>query len=213
LLVDGAQTGGHIAIDVRELGADFYAVSGQKWLLGPAGTGALYIAREHARKIDPLFTTHEIADSRAPVAENAGIPNAMTRFRMTSQSPALIAGMIAAARELQAIGFDAIEAHNNELASRLRAGLLALPGCALTGPREGPTACGLVAVTIEGWEPRQVVEALWERWRISARAVAHPPAVRFSCHVFNTATEIDKALAAIATLVKEGPPTVEATRH
>ncbi|MPZ50336.1 MAG: aminotransferase class V-fold PLP-dependent enzyme [Dehalococcoidia bacterium] len=212
VLVDGAQTGGQIAIDVREIGADFYAVSGQKWLLGPIGTGALYVAREHARAIEPLFTTHTISDGRVQVAENAGPSSPMQRFRVTAQSPALLAGLIEAARTMQAIDMDVVEARANELASRLRAGLLALPGCALSGPREGPTSCGLVAVTVQGWEPRQVVEALWERWRIAARAVAFPPAVRFSCHVFNTEAEIDKAVGALALLVKDGPPeSVEAS--
>jgi L-cysteine/cystine lyase len=206
LLVDGAQTGGQVAIDVRELGADFYAVSGQKWLLGPQGTGALYMAREHQRQIEPLFSTHAIADGRVQLAETAGPPNPMTRFKMTTQGPALTAGLIEAISQLQAIGWEAVESRAGELASRLRAGVLALPGCSLTGPREGPTTCGLVALTVEGWEPRLLVEALWERWRIAARAVAHPAAVRFSCHVFNTEAEVDKALAALATLVREGPP-------
>ena len=46
LLVDGAQGAGAIPVDVGELGADFYTVSAQKWLLGPASTGALYVARD-----------------------------------------------------------------------------------------------------------------------------------------------------------------------
>jgi selenocysteine lyase/cysteine desulfurase len=164
------------------------------------------MAKEHQRRIEPPFTTHAIADGRLQQAENAGPPNPMTRFKMTSQSPALTAGLIEAVSQLQAIGLDAVEARANELASRLRAGVLSLAGAALTGPREGPTACGLVALTLEGWEPRQAVEALWERWRIAARAVAHPPAVRFSCHVFNTEAEVDRALASLATLLREGPP-------
>ena len=65
VLIDGAQTGGTIDLDVHKLGIDFYAISGQKWLLGPNATGALYVNRNHFRTIDPLFQTHAIADKRA----------------------------------------------------------------------------------------------------------------------------------------------------
>ena len=45
MLIDGAQTAGHITLDMRELDCDFYAIPGQKWLLGPDGVGALYIRK------------------------------------------------------------------------------------------------------------------------------------------------------------------------
>src|SRR5690606_35345575 len=45
VVVDGAQSAGHILVDVRSIGCDFYALPGQKWLLGPEGTGALYVRK------------------------------------------------------------------------------------------------------------------------------------------------------------------------
>ena len=53
LLLDGAQTAGHVPLDVRALGCDFYAISGQKWLLGPSGTGALYIREPLIPVVEP----------------------------------------------------------------------------------------------------------------------------------------------------------------
>src|SRR5690625_4934595 len=55
LLVDGAQGPGQIAVDVKSLGCHFYACAGQKWMLGPDGTGALYVAGE---ALDLLTPTH-----------------------------------------------------------------------------------------------------------------------------------------------------------
>jgi selenocysteine lyase/cysteine desulfurase len=205
LLVDGAQGAGQMAVDVHALGVDFYAISGQKWLLGPQGTGALYLAREHARTINPLFTTHTLADDQAALPE-AVVLHPLQRFRVASQNTALLAGFGEAVRLMQSLGFDAVEERANELADRLRAGLAVTAGCTLTGPRSGSAACALAAVSLDGWEPRSVVEALWERWRIAARAVVFPPAVRFSTHVFNTEAEIDATLEAIRTLANEGPP-------
>jgi selenocysteine lyase/cysteine desulfurase len=214
VVVDGAQTGGQLALDVREIGADFYSISGQKWALGPQGTGALWVAPEHNRTFEPIFNTHDLADRRGgPALEGAGPPNPLQRFRLTSNSTALIAGFGEAARLLTSVGMEAIEERASELADRLRVGVAALSGARVTGPLEGGTTCGLAAVALEGWEPRQVVESLWDRWRISIRAVNNPPAVRFSVHAFNTEGEVDKALDALGTLVKEEPPVAAAGAH
>jgi L-cysteine/cystine lyase len=56
VLFDGAQTGGHIALDLTAMGVDFYTISGQKWLMGPQGSGALYVHPARASSLTPLFT-------------------------------------------------------------------------------------------------------------------------------------------------------------
>jgi L-cysteine/cystine lyase len=58
LLVDGAQGAGAIPVDVGSLGCDFYTVSGQKWLLGPDGTGALYVAPERVGELRVAFPSY-----------------------------------------------------------------------------------------------------------------------------------------------------------
>jgi L-cysteine/cystine lyase len=211
VLIDGAQTGGAIDIDARGIGADFYAISGQKWVLGPQGTGAFYAASEHIREINPLFNSHALADKRAEMSENAGPPNLLQRFRVTSQSTALVAGFGEAIRILQSIGWNTVEERGIDLAGRMRSGFAAIPGCTMTGPLEGGTTSALVSVAVENWAPSQVVEALWDRWRIAARAVNSPPAVRFSNHVFNTENEVDQVLNAVEALAKETPPVAVAS--
>lgn len=211
VVADGAQTGGHIAIDVRRLGVDFYCISGQKWLLGPQGTGAMFVAEERARSIQPLFSTHAIADARAMGGEATAVQNVASRFRLASQSPALVAGLGAAIELLLEIGMEEVEAHANRLAERMRRGIEQIAGAYLTGARSGGVCSGLVSAGIEGWEPRQVVEELWQRWRIAGRAVSNPAAVRFSHAAFNTETDVDKVLAALGVLASEKPAiTVEA---
>jgi len=208
IALDGAQTGGQLNIDVKALGVDVYSISGQKWMLGPNATGAVYISSEVQRSLSPLFTTHAVADARAMPADGPGGGNPMMRFRIASQSPALTAGFMTAIKLLQDIGMDEVEAHCNALGDRLRQGAASIPGCGVTGPTIGDATCGLTAVTVEGWEPRQLVEAMWERWRIAVRAVNFPPAIRFSTAPFNTETEVDKALDALQTLASETPPPV-----
>jgi L-cysteine/cystine lyase len=206
IALDGAQTGGQIGIDVKDLGVDFYSISGQKWLLGPNGTGALYVKREHQRTIEPLFSTHALADSRSLPGDGPGGGSPLMRFRIASQSPALTAGFAKAIGLLQQIGLEEVEAYCHKLGSQLREGLASIPGCTLTGPAAVDASCGLTTVAVEGWEARQLVDALWQRWRIAVRAVAFPPAIRFSTAPFNTPDEVDQALAAVRTLAGETPP-------
>src|SRR6478672_3485524 len=58
LLVDGAQSGGAIPLDMHATGADFYAASGQKWLLGPQGTGALWVHPRHLDRLRPATPSY-----------------------------------------------------------------------------------------------------------------------------------------------------------
>jgi L-cysteine/cystine lyase len=209
--LDGAQTGGQLNIDVRDLDVDFYSISGQKWVLGPNGTGALFAKREHIGKLEPLFTTNAIADARAMPGDAPGAPNPWQRFRIASQSPALTAGFGAGMELLLDIGMAEVEAYCQRLGDRMRAGVSRIEGCTLTGPTDPETTCGLTAVAIYGWEPRQVVDALWERYKIAVRAVNSPAAIRISTAHFNTEDEVDRVLEALETIASEQAPAVEAT--
>jgi len=213
IVVDGAQTGGHVKIDVRSLGADFYAISGQKWLCGPQATGAFWANPDRIREIDPPFMTHAIADERAESGETAGAPHMLQRFRLASQSPALVAGFTRAIELMQDIGAEAIEKHAQHLGDRLRNGIGELSACQIVGPNGGPESCGLVAVTLEGWQPSQIVNALWDRWRIAGRAVRHPGAVRFSMAAFNQESDADAVVDALRALSREEPPPPEPEAH
>jgi L-cysteine/cystine lyase len=206
ILIDGAQTGGQLAIDVKALGVDYYSISGQKWLLGPNGTGAMYVNGDAWRTLEPPFTTHNIVESRAMPSDAGGTPRPLQRFRIASQSPALTAGFTKAIEILSDIGMEAIEVRCYELASRLRAGVAKTPGCSLTGPDDSDTACGLVSIAVEGWQPGQLVDALWQRWRIAVRAVAAPPAIRVSCGPFNVESDVDALIDGLRTLAGETPP-------
>ena len=205
VLVDGAQTGGAVAVDVKALDADFYAISGQKWLLGPQATGAMYFRPDHLELIDPLFTTQTLVRNRALASETA-TTSALSRFRLTSQSPALLVGFATAVELIRGIGPAAIEAHSLRLAAALIAGTTSLPGVTLVGPRDADVSSGLVALAVAGWQPADVVHVLWERHRIAARAVNNPPAVRFSLAGFNTDAEVAAVADALASIAGQTPP-------
>ncbi len=189
VLFDGAQSGGHVRLDMAEIDADFYTVSGQKWLLGPSSTGALYVRRDRHELLKP------------PVqAPGVGFATGIEALRLASGSAQLQAGFAEAVSVYEELGPDRAEARIRELAARLRGGLSAVRGVAVTGPEDPEAACGLTAITVDGWSPRDLAEALWERHRVAARTVGHPEGVRFSTAAFNDEGDVDRALEAVRGL-------------
>jgi len=203
LLADGAQTAGQIPLNVRELGADFYAISGQKWLFGPEGTGALFVARGLSRSLEPLFTTHSLADAWAERLKPIATVYPLQRYSAAAQSTALMAGFAEAVRLLLEIGVGVVEAKTNALADRFRCRLAAMARCSVTGPTAPEVSCGLVSVAVEGWPPPKLVDELWSQWRIATRAVDYPPAVRFSLAAFNSESEVDTVIDALTSLASK----------
>ena len=189
VLFDGAQSGGHVRLDVAETGADFYAVSGQKWLFGPAGTGALYVQRDRHELLTPLV--------RSP---GVGFFTGLEALRLTSGSAQLQAGFAEAVRVYEELGAQRTEARIRELAARLREGMSEMSGVAVTGPDDPETSCGLTAIAADGWAPADLASALWERHRIAARTVGYPEGVRFSTAAFNDEGDVDRALEAVRSL-------------
>ena len=205
LLVDGAQTAGQIALDMGELGADFYAVSGQKWLLGPLGTGALFVGRDHWERLSASFTTPE-AQRQAEARGYHALRWPLELLQATaSQSVALLAGLTEAIKLLTGFGIETVEKYCLALATRLRHALSEIPGCTITSPETPELSSGLVSVSVEGWEPQALVDELWESWRIAARAVTYPAGVRFSTAPFNTEAEVDLLAQALLHIVSRGP--------
>ena len=202
LLVDGAQTIGHIEVDLSDLGADYYALPGQKWLLGPNGTGALYVNPERRDGLEPLFSTNEIESRRAMER------SPLARFNLVTHNPGLVAGLSESARLASQIGIRNIEERAMLLADHLRREVASVPGCTLLSPTSRESACGLVTVSLEGWPPADLTTALQERLSVVGRTVHDPDGIRFSTHFFNTEEEVERVVEALKQLSAEGytPP-------
>ncbi len=189
VLFDGAQTAGHIAMDFTAMGVDFYASSGQKWLMGPTGSGALYVRPDRRDLLKPLL--------RRP---GASFRPGLAQYSLASQGVAERAGYAEAVRINRELGPERVEEHASRLASALRAELTGIGGVRINGPADGPTACAITAISVEGWEPPAFVEALWETHRVVARHVGHPAGVRVCTAAFNDDSDVERVVAAIAEL-------------
>jgi len=206
VLFDAAQCSGQLDLDVHGWGCDYYAVPGHKWLLGPAGTGALFIRQDLVSGVAPTQVSQMAAASFDYCGSYEPAPARQEKFEVSTVSPALHAGVAAAVDFLSAIGMDQIEDRWTQLTDRLRAGLRNVPGVTLVSPPGGATASGLVTFTVAGWEPLAVVDEFWKQERAVIRAVVQPPAVRVSVDFFNTEDEIDRVIDLVQALARQGHP-------
>lgn len=202
MLLDGAQTAGHIALDMYDIGCDFYSIAGQKWLLGPEGTGALYIRKDMIPQVEPIKVAGRAVLSHDDPYEFEPNTTSMDKFLITSTSAPLRAGMLETIRFIQDIGLEQIETHNLSLASSLKVALLETPGVEVLSPLESRASSGLVSFTIRGVEPDHAVSHLWEHHQIVARQVAYPLCIRVSLHFFNTEEEVNSVVKAVRELAR-----------
>ena len=174
LLVDGAQSAGQLDLHVEETGSDFYAISGQKWLLGPNGTGALWVHPRHHDRLRPALPSYlTYADG---IVGNMR-PGA-ARFDPGTLDLASLAGLAAAIAWVDGLegGWQAWLALAGERVATARA-RLAAAGFPAVDPPGGST--GLVAFELPGHEPADVVAALAER-SVLLRTIPETPYLRLS---------------------------------
>ena len=200
IMLDGAQTGGHLHLDMKGEGFDFYSIPGQKWVLGYEGVGALYISREHIERVYPAHTggravVHPVDPDNVQL--NAA---SMDKFLGGSASVPLQTAFLEAATFIEEIGVKEIEERNVQLADRLKRQLSDNPAVQVNSPMQADLSSGLVSFSVSGWEPPAVVERLWEDHRIAVRQVGYPSGVRASLHFFNTEDEVDQLAQAVGRL-------------
>ena len=196
-LVDGAQSVGNIPADVPATGADMYALTGHKWLLGPEGMGALYV-RPGLEVSSTNVGFLSLSDPTTFKAEGGyDLRGGAGRFESSTMSPALAAGFAEAARaahERGAAGFAGIR-RRAEILSDL---LSELPRVTIRSPR--PARSGLVSFEVEGVAAKSAAEKLLAEGFV-VRHIPEPyPYVRASTHLFNAPEELEDLAAAVGRL-------------
>jgi L-cysteine/cystine lyase len=196
-LIDGAQSVGNIPVDVPASGADMYAFTGHKWVLGPEGLGAFYVRPGlpvHSPNVG-FRSLPSPADFDA--AGDYDLRQDARRFEASTTSPALATGFAAAAEAVQErgeAGFEGIR-HRADLLMNL---LSRLPRVTLRSPT--PAQSGLVSFEVEGVAAKDAAERLLERGFIS-RYIPNPNSyVRASTHLFNTEEELEALAEAVGRL-------------
>ena len=203
IMLDGAQTGAHIALDVHRDGFDYYSIPGQKWALGYEGVGALYIRRELIENVHPAHTGGRGVIQDGEPGEPGSYrlnPSIMEKFLGGSGSAPLQAAFVEAVRFIESVGVAEIEARNVSLATRFKAQLAEISAVSVLSPMNAGQSAGLVSFTVAGQSADSVVARLWQDHRIVVRQVHYPKSVRASLHFFNTEEEVDTLARAVAEL-------------
>lgn len=206
VLVDASQSAGHFDVDVAALGIDLLAFTGHKGLLGPQGTGGLYV--REGIEINPVF-----AGGTGGESGELGMPEAMPdRLEAGTQNGPGLAGLLAGVEWVLARAPAALHARESELKARLRDRLAAIPGVRLLSPA-APEGVGIVTLTLDGVDPAELAARLDREHGVMARAGLHcapethqflgtesTGALRFSLGWASTEDDVDRAAAAVAAI-------------
>lgn len=206
-LVDGAQAAPHLPVDVRELGCDFYCVSGHK-MYGPSGIGVLWARLEHLEEMPPYQGGGEMIASVTFEKTTFNVPP--HKFEAGTPNIAGAIGLGAAADYLHAYGLEAIGAHEHGVLEYATEKVGSIPGVTLIGT--APDKEAVLGFTIEGAHPHDVGTIL-DREGIAVRAGHHcaqpvmehfgvPATVRASFGLYNTLDEVDRLVEGLGR-VKE----------
>ena len=156
MVVDAAQAAPHHPVDVQALGCDFLALSAHK-MCGPTGVGALWGRRGLLESMEPFnFGGHMISKVRFEQTTWGEVPH---KFEAGTMPIAEAVGLGAAIDYLTAIGIEAIEAHEQELAAVALERLGEIPGVVLYGPPADRRA-GIVSFNVEGIHPHDIAQVL-----------------------------------------------------
>ncbi|WP_125666587.1 aminotransferase class V-fold PLP-dependent enzyme [Paenibacillus baekrokdamisoli] len=204
LLVDAAQTAGMIDIDVEGMGIDLLAFPGHKGLLGPQGTGGLYI--HPTVELTPLL--HGGTGSQSESVEQPTVrPD---RYEAGTQNTPGIAGLHAG---IQFVLHETVQKiHTREwiLTQRLMEGLQTMNGINILGPALGHPRTGIVSFVIDGADPSETAFILDQHYKIAVRSGFHcsplahgtagtleTGAVRASVGCFSKESEVDALIDAV----------------
>ena len=196
---DGAQGVPHVPVDVKELDVDFLVFSGHK-MLGPMGIGVLYGKKELFEKMPPfLFGGEMIEYVEREDSTWAELPH---KFEAGTVNASGAAGLAAAIRYYEKVGFDNIMAREEELGRLVFDKLRRIPGVTILGAGNAQDHHGIFSFTLDGVHPHDIAEIL-SADGVCVRAGHHcaqvllkhlkvPSTARISIAFYNTEEEIGR---------------------
>jgi L-cysteine/cystine lyase len=210
VVVDGAQAAGAIPFRFEDLGADLYAVSAQKWLLGPEGMGALVVDPATARRHSPSLAGWFSFETVDGTGSADWWPDAR-RFELGGFHRPSVVGMARSIGWLSMfVGLDFVLRRGPAMAAAAHDRLAAIPGVTVMTPRHAMG--GLVTFRIAGWAAQAALDELSARIFLVGRTIPSLDALRLSVGFFTTDEEIDRVAEAVQLLAGHTPETLPPRR-
>jgi cysteine desulfurase/selenocysteine lyase len=209
ILVDGAQSVPHLAVDVQALNADFFAFSGHK-MLGPTGSGVLYGKRALLEAMPPFMGGGEMI--REVLADHAEYNDLPYKFEAGTPSIAESIGLGVAVDYLEKVGLEKIRQHEKQITQYALNRLRELIEVKIYGPLDVEQRGGLVSFTFSDIHPHDLA-TFFDQEGIAIRAGHHcamplhkklglAATARASFYLYNTRDEVDAFIAALAKAKK-----------
>ncbi len=212
---DMAHSVGLYDIDVHDMDCDFAGVSNYKWTYSPYACGVLYVRRDSLGELKYAASPNRGLNLVDPVDDVLEVPDSAMRLQSGPWCWPLVHTWAFALDWLTEIGLEAIWDRTVALTSRLKRGLLEIPGITLFTPQSPDLSAALVTFHLEGWDSDDLVSQLKQRWNIEIKSVpmtwSRTPersgvptqAVRASVAFFLKEEEIDLLVDAVGQLASE----------
>lgn len=206
VVVDGAQAAGAIPVAVRDLGVDAYSVAGQKWLLGPEGSGAVWLSRELIASAAQAYSGgFSFEKANGPL--DSVLHRTARRFEASNWYHPAVIGLARSVGWLSMfVGLAWIHERGAAMARSTADALAAIPGVELITPRDRMAT--LVTFRIAGWPAENALAELGARSFVIARAIPPLDALRFSVGFFTSDEELRRVLATVELLASHTPETL-----
>ncbi len=202
---DAAQSFGSMLLDLPDIGVDFYACPGQKWMCGPEGTGSLYVRPSSIGEIEQNFAGGIVYTSMDYYGGNFTPAEGAARFDTSGQSVTQSIGQRKATEWVtQTVGMDLVNERIRNLVNYAYDEMGKVDGLSIVTPREA--ASGLIAFNVEGIEPPDLSARLAEEHdviiRYVTRYINNPDAARVSLGFYNNEDDVDRFLAGVKEIQK-----------
>jgi len=212
VLLDAAQTAPHHEMNVSKLGVDFIAFSGHK-MLGPTGTGVLYVKEENYDALNPYIVGGETVEWST--FEEHKFLEPPQKYEAGLQNYAGELGLAAAARYLKSVGLRKIEMHERELTGIVQEGLAQIDGASFIGVDDPLKRGGITSFNLDKVQYHDVAMIMNRNYNIMVRSGQHcvhswfnenecEGSVRASLYLYNTREEVETFVEAAQTIAKLG---------
>lgn len=204
VIIDGAQTAGHIPLDVHALGVDAYAVPSHKWLCGPDGLGLLYVRRDRIADIAPVKVSMRLAAEYDFAGHFVPKNEDVLKYEVSTMSTPAAAGTVVAIEQYLGHGPQAVWDRVRELTRYAEQRFEGIPGVTIRSARHEDVRTGLFLFAAEGLDATELAPWMWDAGGVVCRSVKEAGAVRLSLHVTNTEADIDLAASLVERALVEG---------
>ena len=198
LVVDATQSAGAIPIDVQSCPVDALISGAYKWLCGPFGAAFMYLAPHLQTKLEPGLVGFRSHKNMWDLdASRIDYPQSAQKFEFSTMAFGCAVGLTRSINFLNDVGVENIFQYNRQLADRLIEGLQTR-GAVITSPLEDKSRSSIVRAHFENIGSNKIIQSLKRAGVFVSR---RGDSIRFSPHLYNSMSDIDKALAEIDNIL------------